>query len=362
MNKISVCTVCTGRLAHLRETLPKNISDNRSYQDIEFVVLDYNSKDAMESWARSCLSEYITKGIVKYYKTTEPEYMHMSHSRNMTLKLATGDICCMVDADNFMGPDYACWVNGVFSGADNKKVISTFYKDFIPYRDVGGKLCFRKEDAIAAAGYDESMNGYGMEDIDLVNRLEKAGAKRVILNDEKYLQYLNHSNVERLKNHPLMNHLDSLYLLESNFVSKENKVLYLMKDQTFLETHYEFNEHLKEDRMHAFDGWVIRKDKTRSGRFSRDNNNLEFIFEDKSSRRYSENGERMQSRNGIQISWKRVLSHDITYFKLVMGYGECMNRLRYIDNDLRESAVNPNGWGKGIVYRNFDTSNPIKIR
>ena len=52
MKKISFCTVCMNRLQYLMQTLPVNIAGNIDYPNLEFVVLNYNSKDDMENWIR----------------------------------------------------------------------------------------------------------------------------------------------------------------------------------------------------------------------------------------------------------------------------------------------------------------------
>lgn len=48
--KISFCTTCMDRLYHLKESLPINLINNSSYANIEFVVLNYNSKDEIDTW------------------------------------------------------------------------------------------------------------------------------------------------------------------------------------------------------------------------------------------------------------------------------------------------------------------------
>ena len=45
MKQISFCITCMNRLKHLQETLEKNILDNFLVDEVEFVVLDYNSQD-----------------------------------------------------------------------------------------------------------------------------------------------------------------------------------------------------------------------------------------------------------------------------------------------------------------------------
>ena len=91
------------RLSHLKKTLEKNICDNLVYENLEFILLDYNSTDGLENWAKNDLKNYIEKGILKYYRTSEPNSFHRSHSRNVAMKLASGDIVCNLDADNFLG-------------------------------------------------------------------------------------------------------------------------------------------------------------------------------------------------------------------------------------------------------------------
>ena len=50
MKQISFCITCMNRLKHLQETLEKNILDNFLVDEVEFVVLDYNSQDGLEEW------------------------------------------------------------------------------------------------------------------------------------------------------------------------------------------------------------------------------------------------------------------------------------------------------------------------
>ena len=48
--KIAFFTTCMNRLKHLRRTLPKNIADNKDYDNCVFVVLNYNSQDGLHEW------------------------------------------------------------------------------------------------------------------------------------------------------------------------------------------------------------------------------------------------------------------------------------------------------------------------
>ena len=199
--KISFCVVCMNRLHQLKQTLLQNISDNEDYAELEFIVLDYNSEDGMEEWAKENLFDYIKNGRVIYYKTTDPTSWSPSHSKNLAFKLATGEIVCSIWADYYTGKGFAQYVNDCYQKDDN--IVLTpidFHKTkkyHSPPGDVLGKVIVKKRDFLKIKGFDERMNKHGFEDYDFVNRLEMIGVQRVIIEDHDFLQYIKHDNNER---------------------------------------------------------------------------------------------------------------------------------------------------------------------
>lgn len=175
--KISFCTTCMDRLYSLKETLPYNIKDNSSYPHLEFVVLDYNSKDNLWEWMKNNMSHEIETGLVAYYRTTEPKHFSMSHSRNIAFRVATGDIVNNLDADNYTShrqyPPPECWATYLnrFANEQAEKVI--FAKG---RRAMHGRIGFYKKEFIdLLGGYDEELLGYGHDDHDLVKRAWSLG-------------------------------------------------------------------------------------------------------------------------------------------------------------------------------------------
>jgi len=170
--KISFCTTCMGRLYNLKETLPKNIEANKSYHNVEFVILDYNSNDGLWDWVYENMHKEIDSGIVSYYRTTEPKYFSMAHSRNIAFKVATGDIVNNLDADNYTTSSnkasdecLASYINRL-ANQQHEKVIFAKGK-----RSMHGRIGFYKKDFIELlGGYDEDLLGYGHDDHDLVQR------------------------------------------------------------------------------------------------------------------------------------------------------------------------------------------------
>jgi glycosyltransferase involved in cell wall biosynthesis len=363
MNKISMCTVCMNRATYLYKTLPVNIIENINHPNIEFIILDYNSGDGLEHWAMKNLQSYIQSGVVKYYKTYEPEYFSMSHSKNMALRLATGEIACMIDADNFAGINYARWVDSIFSIPERKAIVTTIREDFVPNRDQGGKLCFRMDHVHLVKGFDESFVSHGFDDVDMVNRLEMTGGSRIYIEDADHLKCIEHSNEERLQNYSFTQNLVSVYLFEPDDSSEqsEQRVLYLFNDNTFFEVAYIFNNEL-EMSMFSMGGWTL-KDGEKKGVFEKTNNHLKLIYNDKTSVAYQEQGLYIvRFDHGIKLSWKTIPPDDGMYTILVLAYSECKNRNKFTQNNKEGCIVNQDGWGRGTVYCNFDTSNPIIIQ
>jgi hypothetical protein len=188
--RISFCTTCMDRLQNLKETLPKNIEDNKNYNNLEFVLLDYNSSDGLEEWVKNNMMEHINSGRLVFYRTTEPKYFDMSHSRNIAFKVATGEIVNNLDADNYTFNDDIksqiknvsrgekihnhefCWAEYINKIANEcqEKVLFAKGKQLRH-----GRIGFFKKEFLELGGYDESLEGYGYDDEDLVHRSSKLG-------------------------------------------------------------------------------------------------------------------------------------------------------------------------------------------
>ena len=108
--KISVVTTCMNRLDDLKKTLPKNILDNADYPS-EFVLLDYGSTDGLEDWIKNEMMSYVLDGSLVYYKALNQKNFNPNHSRNMSFRLANGEIITNVDADNYTNVGFLSRIN-----------------------------------------------------------------------------------------------------------------------------------------------------------------------------------------------------------------------------------------------------------
>lgn len=209
------------RLNYLKQTLKTNIIDNWDYSALEFILLDYNSSDGLKEYVKSELITFIECKKLIYYRTEEPQKYNMSHSRNLAFKLATGDIVCNIDADNFTGPGFAKYINEIFNKNDGV-FLSTHGENV--RKDVLGRICVKRQDFLAVNGYDEKMKYYGFDDYDFLNRLQMFGLTKKVITEAQYLNALNHSNLERMQNF----HSNSLEKFIIKYVSPAESTLHFM--------------------------------------------------------------------------------------------------------------------------------------
>jgi hypothetical protein len=188
VRKVSLCTTVMDRLHHACQTLPKNIEWNLGDVPVEFVVLDYSSKDGLGAWVRREFQRYIESGVLVFGQIFGRNEFCMAHAKNVAHRLASGDILCNVDADNFTGPGFAAYLEAEFRRADNM-----FVRSASP-RGSSGRLALRSDHFVALGGYDERLSyGWGYEDGDLYERAKAWGLREVLIpKDSPYLSVIRH--------------------------------------------------------------------------------------------------------------------------------------------------------------------------
>lgn len=202
-----------GRLHHLRQTLPQNIEENSNYENIEFLVLDYNSPDGLEAWVENNLPRLPN---LVYFRERSALRWRMPHAKNMAHLLATGEVVCNLDADNLTGKGYALKLAEHFALPSPKIVTHVLGGGF------GGRIAIRKEDFLALRGYDEELGwGWGCEDDDLKGRAEAGGLtteKLWIPGDWSIV----HENSERIKYMPEWTSVEEAHSRQGEIFQKRN--------------------------------------------------------------------------------------------------------------------------------------------
>lgn len=209
--KISFCTTCMNRTEYLKRTLPKNIKDN-DCPFIEFVILNYSSKDDLDSWIKS--TGFIESGKVNYYKLDGKEYFHMSHAKNVAGKLGNGDIIMNLDADMYAGEDLYKKLSSAFKYKNRTFACGMEYTN--------GKIATTKKCFWDVKGYDEKMMGWGAEDFDMIQRTIFYGNGFICNKDREFNESIPHDNETRVKNfNPKFNNMGTTELANA-YIHKYN--------------------------------------------------------------------------------------------------------------------------------------------
>lgn len=191
---LSYCITCKGRLHHLRQTLEMSLIANKQIKGVEFILLNYDSPDELDSWVRSSLAKWLNCGMLKYYAIENQPFYISAHAKNIAHRCATADIICNLDSDNFATAEFSSFVVDFFSKHEKKFLHSPEVGT-----GTGGRLALRKGDFEALGGYNEDfVFGWGYEERDLIHRAKLSGLQEVFIPcTEQYLKAVQHSSEER---------------------------------------------------------------------------------------------------------------------------------------------------------------------
>jgi len=361
MPKVSICTIAMNRLHHVQKTLPSNLKENDT-PGVNFLLLDYNSNDGLQDYIKSNYQEEISTGKLVYYRYEQANDFDRCHSRNMALKLAAGDVLCNLDADNYAGRGFGQFVQEIFS--DKNRICLTGLEN--PWKhDASGKLCVRRDDFMEVTGYDESFDGYGFEDFDIVNRLGLNGCEPFTINKSDFLKAISHERNERLSNESFCKLLEGLYV---HFIDPStSELLYQFRDHTCLKgiiiNSFTRNSNTPEtaiprnarflSQFYLPQGWKM-------GRWYESADKLQLSFED-GKQEYSKKISQGQELISNQERTYYLVSNTTMQLEAISFFTEMKNRDRMINN-LSEKRIRVNSeFGKGIVYKNFNRHEPIAV-
>lgn len=167
-NLISFITVCMNREDDLKKTLPHNLNIIKEYDNVEIIVLNYNSKGDLDTWIRT-----INDSKLKYYKECSAQFFSMTHSKNMGARLSNAKYIVNLDSDNYLNIEY---VNGLLVEITKDIDYPSISKE-TKYNGIGldGRVGIKRHIFNYVRGYDEMMKGWGGDDFDLQNRVVALG-------------------------------------------------------------------------------------------------------------------------------------------------------------------------------------------
>lgn len=173
------------RLNHIKETYLYNIDIAiQSGIDFEFILLDWSSTDGLKEWVALNLSNFIEKEIVKVITIEGQDTFDRSKTLNILGKSCDGELICNLDADNYLCAGFLSCIKDTFNENPNS-IIHCRGKVKQGWRGIFGRIVYRKDLFLEIRGYDESMSGYGEEDIDFLNRYRNCFKPNFVILKEK---------------------------------------------------------------------------------------------------------------------------------------------------------------------------------
>jgi len=364
MNIVTFCIVCMNRLHHLKITLPKNIKDHQGNNDARFLLLDYNSQDGLEEWVKMNLSTEIAEGKLVYYKTKEPNSFNRSHSRNLAFKLVPEGLICNLDADNFTGLNFCSYINRLMSNNYNSILAVDRLNLKGVLKDVVGRICLSKEDFHSVKGFDESMQDYGFEDVDLVNRVKATGKNLIYMNKRKYLKAIAHSNAERYAEENITRKISDVLI--SHLEPQLTDIIFIYHDQTFekgtlydnINYYFELipeesvSSHFNYPRYLIQGNWTTGEWYLEANQLHLNAHGESLLLEKQTFGLYPE--ELCYKEPGGNITYQSIISNGSLLSQIKEFYSSMNNWKKMANNaQIPDNEINPQGFGKGVVYRNF---------
>lgn len=363
-SKIAFCITSMNRLSHVKETLEKNIIDNNLPEEVQFVLLDYNSSDGLEKWVKS-LKKYFDSDILAYYRTNSPTEFLRSHSRNMSFRLANADIVCNLDADNYLGKGFAKYIVDKF---DKNKEKDVFVTSNCSVRDTFGRFCVYKDDFMKIRGYNEALAGYGVEDLELFYRFIKSNYHQDFFEDPAFYKVISHPHEDRISQEYRYKNLQEAFISYISPYKTSFIILYkeyacesgiLINNMLYYYNVYEAFPNLIE---RCFDEKyrIMLYEPLRNGKWIEKQDNIEININE-TSLLYKQNASQIEVDNTVfyKVKDKNTLSELIMHLSDAINYNKAKEEL--YNNNIK-NVINPNGFGQGVVYKNFNYSNPIYLR
>ena len=213
MPLISTITTCKGRLAHLKQTLPALMRTGA-----EVVVVDYDCPEGAGAWVRAAHPE------ARVVAVADRPLFNAAAARNLGAAAASGEWLFFIDADVLIDPDA---LKPVEAGLTSR---STMFVAPEPRPEqLWGAILVSRVWFDAVEGYDETFEGWGAEDMDLLERLGIRGAREQTL-PAGMLKSIPHGDAERTRFHAIGDAklnatINNLYRIAKNDLARQEEWL-----------------------------------------------------------------------------------------------------------------------------------------
>jgi glycosyltransferase involved in cell wall biosynthesis len=181
--RLSIVTCCKGRLEHLKRALPTFVVQSES----EVIVVDYDCPERTKDWVAAQFP------AVRVTTVTGAPIFNVSRARNVGARLARAQWLAFCDADNLLAPSFASEILARQTPGTYMRTLRNTPSG--PVRRPVPLVC-EAATFWAVGGYDDAFCGWGYEDWELIDRLDRSGIKEA-LGVEVLVETLPHSNARR---------------------------------------------------------------------------------------------------------------------------------------------------------------------
>lgn len=186
---LSLCITCCNRLWQLKQTLPVNLSLYGDYDNVQFILLNCNSKDGLDDYIKNdeYINKFISSGKLIYARDTRNKYYSSPLAKNISHRLAENNILFNLDCDQYVDNvvEYVLgyeWTDDMFMHLHNRPAQHGSW----------GRIVIPQKLFYNMGGYDESFYPMAYQDCDIMRRMVARGIKKHIAQvDQKYVSIPN---------------------------------------------------------------------------------------------------------------------------------------------------------------------------
>jgi len=199
MIDLSFCITCMNRIGQIKQTLKKNLDDNKkSKYNIEFILVDFDSKDGLKEYIINNFKKEIDSDYLKFYFTDQLIYWHSPIAKNTSHKLANGKYIVNLDCDNFTGEFGGDWVIEQFKIYGDNIILHQSLN--IYGSGTMGRIGLTKDNFMKLGGYDQGLKPMSHQDGDLILRAKAIGLEYKNLNNINFVKAIKNDKKKSLEN------------------------------------------------------------------------------------------------------------------------------------------------------------------
>ena len=199
MIDLTFCITCMNRIHQIKQTLRKNLDDNKnSGYNINFVLVDFGSKDGLKEYIINNFEIDLKSEYLKFYYTDELKYWNSPIAKNTSHLLGNGKYLVNLDCDNFTGINGADFLIDHYKNKGDNIIIHQSSNIF--GSGTMGRISMTKENFLKIGGYNQSLFPMSHQDGDIVNRAILNRLKYYNLKNKEFNKAITNDKKESLKN------------------------------------------------------------------------------------------------------------------------------------------------------------------